>query len=138
MDWQNKFGTDTFESFIHKFFLETEINKRFPKAHYMNRRVIIPNIRPNVNAEIVLEDIGVSENYNSFVVTIFHKDNGKIVQQTFLFREYLKLPDNHSDKQQSIPCLVSYCGKDWHCDGPTPESVKNLASRIAEYIELYK
>ena len=137
MPWKNQFGTGTFETFVMAFFEGTALTDAFPNRHYMNRRVIIPNIRPNVNAEIRLSENGISENYSCFVVTVVHKDNGEIARQTFTFDDYLKLPESHGDRNQGGVVLIAYCGKDWHCDGPTPESVRNLAARIAEYIKLY-
>jgi len=137
MDWKNNFGTTTFEGFMKRFFGETFLHRAFISIHYFNRRIVIP-IGTTVNAEIKLIEQGVSGTYAAFLVTIIHKTNGTITRQTFSFKDWLKLPNDHTDRNQGEVGIIEHCGKDWYLDGPTPESITNLVAKITEYIKLYQ
>ena len=135
MNWKNHFGTETFEQFMVKFF-NGKLHKAFKGVSFFNRRIVIP-INATVNAEIKLTDYATVGEYSCLEVTIIHKANGKIAQQGFGFRDWLKLPSEHGDKNQSHACMISHCGIDWYLDGPTPDSIEYMVSKIIEYIKLY-
>ena len=135
MAWRNKFNTCTFEDFV-KVFFGKKLSKFSP--HFINRRIILPNIRKDVVAEIALDTHGTHGQYECFTVSIIHKDNGVIVSHTFTFKDWLKLPSDSANANSNIPILIGHCGYDWHCDGPTKESIEKMIDAIIEYITCYK
>lgn len=132
--WKHNFGTRTFEDFNRAFFkIDKQIFADMPTFHYFNKKIILENIRPDTNAEIVLEYNGTIGDYNGYRVTIIHKANGEITNEWFDFKSYLKT----EDKVAHSPHVSEHCGIDWWCDGATPNSIKYMIGKINQYIRIY-
>jgi len=133
--WSNTFNTDTFEAFVRKFFDKTEINK-CPKVQFFNRKVLIN--MGDKTTEIVLSTNGQSGKYEGFKVKVIHKINGTISQEWFGFKEYLADGFRTGGAGGSkYPYIIDHCGIDWYMNGAEPKAIKAMASKMADYIEVY-
>jgi hypothetical protein len=140
--------TKTFEEFNRRFFETLSIidvhysdnskSSQVAGIHYFNKKVVVNNIRPDVNAEIVLEIDGMGGQYEGYTVSILHKTNGKIVSGWFGFNDYLEIEKKDLRNGNRGLCIIEHVGKDWYIEKPTEASVKKMVKAITEYISLYK
>jgi len=137
MQWENNFGTTTFEGFMKRMFeVLPDKDWLWFDCKFFNRKVIYTLSGGKV-AEIVLSTLGTHGQYEALTVSIIHKDNGLISSERFKFSDYL-MNGFKSMPTEKYPKVIEHCGIDWYMNGPTPKAIKSLITKIAEYISIYK
>jgi len=99
----------------------------------------IYSITDMIVAEIKIGWSGSSSDYTHLVVTIQHKENGTIAQNSFIFEEYLERASTSHPNAKSVRKMYIWddiVDFDWYIVYPV--STKPIVDAIFEYIEVYR
>lgn len=136
MSWENHFNTDTAETFNEAFFGDVDLNL-LGRPSFFGTTIVVP-LDELRNAEIRLATGGTHGHYNRYNVVIVHKQNGIITSHAFKFQDYLRDKNGKQRGEKSVNPfeVIDYCNWDWHCEGPTRDSVATMALKIRSFIEV--
>lgn len=136
MSWKHTFGTKTFEGFMRRLFRDSNLQTEYP-CNFFNKKIVVAMDKIR-NAEITLDDRGYHEHYSGVEVTIINKITGKIASEWFRFADYMKKPEDPTDKSNLHVWGSAGDGTiDWYCNGATPVSIANFTDNVRKYISLY-
>lgn len=96
-------------------------------------------MRGDCVAKITLE-YGTVDHYDSLIVEIVHKTNGKIDHKQFRFADHLDArKDTRKDLPNERPYVWANNGKfDWYIAIPTEAAVSGLMGAISDYIACFE
>lgn len=97
-------------------------------------------LRKGANVEIELTDVGIGGIYDGYEVRVIDVDRGTIVEQTFLFHDFMEVPLTMGF--DSKYCVTPEWGSEepvgWLKVIPSEEEVAKMVARILQYVEFYR
>jgi hypothetical protein len=85
---------------------------------------------------IELESEGISGHYAGFLVTILHRQTGKIDAKFFAFNDYLReRSDNRADLPNQRFEVISHTGWGWYI--AVPKDTRPFCAAIEAYIQVF-
>ncbi len=127
-----KFNTTTLTKFNEHFFRPVSAD-----FHFYGKKVVYPNIRQGVNAEIILSIHGTMGQYEGYLVKIVHKEKGEVTSEFFAFKDYLVEEKPMKENPYGL-VIIEHCGSDWYMSSPTRLSHLNMVTKILGYINDYR
>ena len=132
-----KFNTTTFTDFNKRFFKGIS-RENGDGLHFYGKKIVCPNVRKNVNAEIILTTQGTSGQYEGYLLKMVHKDNGEVTSEFFAFNDYLVAEKHNPQVDTYGLVIIEHCGTDWYMSSPTLLSLQSMVLQILAYIDDYK
>ena len=123
-------------------FYERQLKRMFGDSEVLSAdtvfagKAMVSKISADLRAKIEFVTARVSGQYEGLKLSIINKNEGLIDSQTFMFHEIIGLKGTARDRK---PHVWDDNGKaSWFGYEPTASEFENIASKVEDYVEMYK